>query len=135
MANILVVDDEYVIRNILKQVLTLHKHVVTEASDGMKALDAINPNSPPDLILIDHQMPRLSGIDCARQLKTQYPSIKIVLISGSIGINDDGYLAANKYLFTDIILKPLLIKDVVPTVEYALGGKEQERIKFFECST
>src|SRR5512139_2585977 len=105
-----------------------------EASDGMEALDAINPNSPPALIFMDHQMPRLSGIDCARQLKTLYPSLKIVLISGSLGIDDDGNLAANKHLFTDIILKPFRIKNIVSTVEYALGGNAQERMKFLECS-
>lgn len=134
MANILVVDDDYHVRNILREVLTLNKHNVLEASDGVEALDAINPDSPPALIFMDHQMPRLSGIDCARQLKGLYPSLKIVLISGSLGVDDDGYLAANKHLFTDIILKPFRIKDVVSTVEYALGCKVQERMKFLECS-
>ena len=134
MADILVVDDEYLIRNVLKEVLKLNKHNVVVASDGMEALDTINPNSPPDLVFMDQQMPRLNGMDCARQLKKQYPFLKIVLISGSFGIDDDGYLAANKHLFTDIILKPFQIKDVLSTVEYALGGKAQERMKFLECS-
>ena len=132
MANLLVVDDDYLIRSLLKQVLTFNKHDVTEASDGMEALKAINPKSLPDLIFMDHQMPELGGIDCARQLKTLYPSLKIVLISGNFGIDDDGSLAANKYLFTDILLKPFQIKDVVSAVEYALGGSAQERIKYFE---
>jgi CheY-like chemotaxis protein len=123
MATILVVDDDYLIRDLLRQVLTLNKHNVMEASDGLEALMTINPNELPELIFMDHQMPRLSGVDCAKQLKTLYPSLKIILISGSFGINDDGYLAAHKYLFTDIILKPFQIKDVVRTVEYALGDK------------
>lgn len=134
MANLLVVDDDYLIRSLLKQVLTFNRHNVTEASDGMEALKAINPKSLPDLIFMDHQMPKLGGIDCARQLKTLYPSLKIVLISGSFGIDDDGSLAANKYLFTDILLKPFQIKDVVSAVEYALGGNAQKRIKYFEYS-
>ena len=132
MANLLVVDDDYLIRSLLKQVLTFNKHDVTEASDGMEALKAINPKSLPDLIFMDHQMPKLGGIDCARQLKTLYPSLKIVLISGNFGIDDDGSLAANKYLFTDILLKPFQIKDVVSAVEYALESSAQKRIKYFE---
>lgn len=123
MANVMVVDDDVLVRNVLKEVLKLNKHNVVEASDGQEALEIINPNALPDLIFMDHQMPRRSGIDCAKQLKTLYPSLKIILISGSFGIDDDGYLAANKYLFTDIFLKPFQIKDVVSTVEYALGGK------------
>jgi len=134
MANILVVDDDCFVRNIIREVLTLNKHNVTEASDGLEALKAIGSNALPDLIFIDHQMPRLSGVDCARQLKTLYPSLKIVLVSGSVGIDDDGYLAAYKYLFTDVILKPFRIKDLVSTVGYALGGRAQESIKTFEWS-
>jgi len=134
MANILVVDDDYFVRNILREVLTLNKHTVMEASDGLEALKTLDQDVLPDLIFMDHQMPRLSGIDCARQLKTLYPSLKIVLISGSVGIDDDGYLAANKYLFTDIILKPFRIKDLVSTVEYALGAKAQKGINLFEWS-
>ena len=121
MASILVVDDDSVIRSMVKQVLTLHHHSVAEASDGMEALDAVNPESLPDLIFMDHQMPRLGGMDCARQLKTLYPSLKIILVSGSFGINDDGCLAVNKHLFTDVILKPFRIKDIIYSVEHALG--------------
>ncbi len=132
MANILVVDDDILVRTVLKEVLKLNKHNVMEASDGQEVLDTIDPNALPDLIFMDHQMPRLSGIDCVRQLKTLYPSLKIVLISGSVDITDDGYLASIKYLFTDIILKPFQIKDVVSIVENALGRKAQERTKSFE---
>lgn len=133
MANILVVDDDSLIRYVLRHVLILDRHNVTEASSGLEAFMSINLNALPDLIFMDHQMPRLNGIDCARQLKTLYPSLKIVLMSGSFGIDDDGYLAANKYLFTDIMLKPFQIKDVVSTVEYALGGKAEEEIRYFEA--
>jgi two-component system cell cycle response regulator CpdR len=123
MANILVVDDDCLVRTILKEVLRLHGHNVLEASDGDEALDIIDPNALPDLIFMDYRMPRHSGIDCARQVKALYPSLKIVLISGYAGFDDDGYLIANKHLFIDVILKPFHIKDVVSTVEYALGVK------------
>ena len=125
MATILVVDDDYLVRNLLSEVLTDNKYNILEASDGLEALDAINPHCPPDLIFMDHQMPRLSGIDCARRIKTLYPFLKIILISGSVSIDEDGYLAANKELFADIILKPFRIKDVVSAVEYALRCKQK----------
>ncbi len=129
MATILVVDDEYLIRSVLKEVLKLNKHTVMEASDGIEAIDTVDSDALPDLIFMDHQMPRLNGVDCTRQLKTLYPSLKVILISGSFGI-DDGYLAANKHLFTDILLKPFSIKDVVNVVQYALEGKAQAGTTF-----
>lgn len=121
MANIMVVDDDVLVRNILKEVLRLNRHNVVEARDGQEALELIDPNPLPDLIFMDYRMPGRNGIDCVKELKALYPSLKIVLITGSFGIDDDGYLVANKHLFTDIILKPFQIKDVVGTVEYALG--------------
>ncbi len=134
MASILVVDDEYVVRNLLTQILKLNKHTVTEASDGVEALKKINPNALPDLIFMDHQMPNLTGIECAKSIKALYPFLKIVLISGSFGIDDDGYLFANKHLFSDVILKPFQIKDVVNAVEYTLGREKQKRMEFSGCS-
>jgi CheY-like chemotaxis protein len=94
---------------------------VVEAQDGQEALELIGPDALPDLIFMDQHMPRRSGIDSAKVMKALYPALKIVLITGSFGIADDGYLAANKHLFADIILKPFQIKDVVGTVNYALG--------------
>ena len=126
MATVLVVDDKDEIRNLLKHVLTLHNHIVLEASDGMEALDAITSSSLPDLIFMDHQMPKLTGVDCAKQLKALYPSLKIILMTGSFGIDDDGYLTANKNLFADILLKPFRIEDVLSTVAYALGDEVQK---------
>ncbi len=129
MANILVVDDDSLVRNLLTRVLRLNRHTVFEASDGMAALTTIDPNALPDLIFMDHQMPRLSGIECTKYIKTLYPSLKIILISGSFGIYDDGYPVAYKHLFSDIILKPFQIKDVISATEYALGSKAEEKIK------
>ena len=125
MATILVVDDDVLVRSVLKRILNMNRHEVIEAQDGQEALELINPNALPDLILMDHKMPKLSGVDCARQLKKLYPFLKIILISGCFCSDDDGYLAAVKYLFTGIILKPFQIKDVVRAVQYALGTKQE----------
>ena len=125
MAMIMVVDDDVLIRSVLKRVLNMHRHEVIEAQDGQEALELIDPNALPNLILMDHKMPKLSGVDCARQLKKLYPFLKIILISGCFCSDDDGYLAAVKYLFKGIISKPFQIKDVVDTVQYALGTKQE----------
>jgi two-component system cell cycle response regulator CpdR len=126
MANIMVVDDDSLVRTVLKEVLKLNNHDVVEASNGQEALDLIDPKALPDLIFMDYRMPGYSGIDCARQLKALYSSLKIVMISGHYGFDDDGYLVANKHLFTDVILKPFHIKDIDSTVDYVLGTRAEE---------
>jgi CheY-like chemotaxis protein len=130
MANIMVVDDDLLVRTVLREVLKINRHNVVEASNGQEALDLVTPGALPDLIFMDYNMPGRSGIDCARQLKARYPSLKIVMISGHFGF-DDGYLVANRHLFTDIIVKPFQIKDVVSTVDSVLGaGAPGKRIPF-----
>jgi CheY-like chemotaxis protein len=92
MANILVVDDDCLVRTILKEVLKLNKHNVAEASKGQEALYIIDPNALPDLIFMDYQMPGHKGVDCAKRLKALYPSLKIIIISGYFGLDDDGWV-------------------------------------------
>ena len=124
-AKILIVDDDADIVMMLEDRLRASGYETIIAKDGQEALELIDPNALPDLILMDHKMPKLSGVDCARQLKKLYPLQKIVLISGCFGVDDDGYLAAVRYLFTGIILKPFQIKEVVGTVQYALDAKQE----------
>ena len=50
-----------------------------------------------------------------------------------IEVDDDGYLFGNKHLFTDIMLKPFSIRDVMGSVQYALGAVRQKGIKCLEC--
>jgi CheY-like chemotaxis protein len=135
MAHILVVDDDCLVRAVLREVLKLNKHDVTEASNALEALDIVDPNALPDLVFMDYQMPGHSGVDCARRLKALYPSLKIIMITGYFGTDDDGYLVANKDLFADVILKPFQVKDVIATVESALGIREREPGRLAGCST
>ena len=69
MANILVVDDEFMIRKLLRKVLQINKHDVIEASDGIEALQRLSQTSLPDLIFMDYKMQKLSGFDCAKFIK------------------------------------------------------------------
>jgi len=80
---ILVVDDNRGTARLLEQVLVAEGHKVTVASDGVEALDRI-ADLPPDLILLDLDLPVLSGYDVCRQLK-QNPAtrwIPIIIITG-----------------------------------------------------
>lgn len=66
---ILIVDDDWLNRDLLKAYLTSSGAEVTTASDGQEALEFALGN-PPDLILADIQMPRMDGLTLCRELKT-----------------------------------------------------------------
>ena len=68
MKTCLVVDDSKVIRKVARHILETLDFQVSEACDGREALDACNA-SPPDVILLDWNMPVMSGMDFLRALR------------------------------------------------------------------
>jgi two-component system chemotaxis response regulator CheY len=81
MANILVVDDNLLIRSTLNRILTeLGHRVVGEATNGNEAILKYE-QTQPDLVTMDITMPDLDGIDAVRELIKRYPNAKIIMIS------------------------------------------------------
>ncbi len=79
---ILIVDDNAHVRKALSAFLsTLHwLKVICEASDGLEALEKIEIQ-PPDLVLMDIQMPAISGLEATRIIKERWPTIKIIVLT------------------------------------------------------
>ncbi len=82
MTRILVVDDSDVIRRGLELLLNSHSdwHVCGEALDGQDAVDKVQELAP-DVVVLDFSMPRLNGIEAAREILRLRPQTKIVLCS------------------------------------------------------
>jgi two-component system KDP operon response regulator KdpE len=69
-SKILIVDDEPQIRRVLLTTLSSHGYSVMEAKTGDEALEQIR-KEPPDLILLDVNMPGISGLDTCREIRSQ----------------------------------------------------------------
>lgn len=82
MVRILVVDDNPAVRHYLRALLEQQSawQVCGEARTGREALERVEKN-PPDMILLDFQMPDLNGLDVARQLTRFFPEIPILMIT------------------------------------------------------
>lgn len=76
---ILIAEDNFTDRLILKKIIENQGHQAIEAENGIKALEACE-NSPPDLVLLDALMPGIDGFEVARSLKKQYSSHYIPII-------------------------------------------------------
>jgi CheY-like chemotaxis protein len=70
MAHILIAEDERDIRELIVMMLTFNGHTVSPAVDGQDAVDQAQSAEQIDLILLDVSMPRLTGYDAARQIRT-----------------------------------------------------------------
>ncbi len=78
---VLVVDDSGVIRSILVRVLrTMGIRRITEAADGDEAWEYFEAQ-PADLVLTDWYMPRMSGLELTKRIRTIAPQIPIVMIT------------------------------------------------------
>ena len=82
MVRILVVDDNPAVRHYLRSLLEQQStwHVCDEARTGGEALQRVKKN-PPDMILLDFQMPDVNGLDAARQISSLFPEIPILMVT------------------------------------------------------
>ena len=78
---ILVVDDEASIRESLGMLLMSVGYDVAIAENGVTAVSQLNSRLP-DLIVTDLNMPQMSGIELISHIRSRYPSISIVAMSG-----------------------------------------------------
>lgn len=112
MINVMLVDDQNLVRKGVRSLLELSEEieVVAEASDGAEAIRMI-PEVEPDVVLLDMRMPGLSGIDVLRELSqndalpptiilTTFDDDEVVLAGISLG--------ARGYLLKDIALADLV---------------------------
>jgi len=86
MANILIVDDQPDLAALLSDILTDAGHATRIAGDGRDALAAIQ-GDPPDLVVLDVQMPEIDGFEVATMLKADpaTATIPIIMVSAQDG--------------------------------------------------
>ena len=92
MARVMVIDDEPDVVRLIVKVLSGRGHVVQIARDGASALGRVK-HEPPDVILLDSDLPKIDGAEVCRRLKTDATTrdIPIVMMTSSyIDIYDVG---------------------------------------------
>ena len=82
MASILIIDDEEIIRALLRSVLEGAGYEVTEAANGRIGLELYRQN-PRDLVITDILMPELNGLDMLLELTREFLRAKVIAISGA----------------------------------------------------
>ena len=79
---VLIVDDHILVRSGLKVLLGACSdiEVVGEGGDGLEAL-AMIASTRPDVVLMDVTMPGMGGLDCIRQIRRNYPAVRVILLT------------------------------------------------------
>lgn len=122
MARILVVDDEPDICDLLREILSLAGYDVLVAFDGDSAMTLLR-KQPVDLILTDIFMPGKEGIETIMELRRDFPTVKIVAMSGGGKTGELHYLRDAVQLgAVRTIFKPFGEEDVLRVVREALAS-------------
>ena len=116
---ILVADDEKVIADTLKLILTGAGYDVAVTYDGVDALEKALHWSP-DLLLSDVFMPGMSGIDAAIKVCEQLPHCKVLLVSGQAALQDLRREIQSRCHSFDVLTKPIHPADLLARIEQML---------------
>ncbi|MBS1717492.1 MAG: response regulator transcription factor [Armatimonadetes bacterium] len=119
---IVVADDEAPYRSALQRTFTLMPEceVLALCKDGQEALDACLAD-PPDVLLTDINMPRVSGIELTRRLTRQEKDVRIVILT--VREDDDTVYEAFRAGALGYLLKTSTPQDVIEAVRLAMKGE------------
>lgn len=129
---ILIVDDNLEVAQTLRERLQREGYVCEHVGDGEAALGAVRRH-PPDLILLDRMLPRMTGDEVAQKLKTDPRSqdIPIIMLTGKADESDElvGFaLGADDYVAKPFSPKLLLARIAAQLRKKAVAEQEQEQL-------
>jgi two-component system phosphate regulon response regulator PhoB len=119
MSVILLVEDDPDIRHLVSYKLTTGGFDVTEASDGFAALQSAR-QTPPDLVILDVRLPRLSGLEVCRELRSGPDTAQIPIIMLTARTRPQDLEQAYAAGATDYVIKPFSPRDLQARVADAL---------------
>lgn len=119
MKRILVVDNQKEVRDFLSTFFLLSGYEVESVEDGEAAMRLVKKKQY-DLVVADFKMPKMDGLDLTRKLKLYYPSLSILIMSGS-GVGEGFFREAGADAF---LTKPLDLSSMKSLVEEILNPKK-----------
>lgn len=108
--SVLVVDDDTSMRRALRTSLLAHGYVTSEARTGEEAIQEVT-RRPPDLVLLDVEMPGIGGIETCRRLRNFAPQAGIVIVT--VCDLEEDKIRALEAGADDYITKPFSVRELV----------------------
>lgn len=116
---VLLVEDDDLVRDAMTQVLVREGYLVMTAASGHDAIGLLRtPLSPINVVVLDVQLPDVSGIDLCARLREMHPTLPVVVCTGGAEPEDRAELlrmGVHRYFH-----KPVAMRDLLATVEEAL---------------
>ena len=122
---VLVAEDNEINQQVVKEQLRSHGAVVRVASDGFKAIEALQKEEF-DIVLMDIEMPYLDGLGAAERIKSQVGWKDLPIIALSAGITAAQKERAKQAGMCDFVAKPYKLSDLSHAIENALRSRGRE---------
>ena len=119
-ANILVVDDEEIVRRAHTRTLAATRCDVREVLNGQEALDAME-EQPFDVVLLDLRMPGMDGMSVLKAMKERWPESEVIIITGYPSI--ETAKEAIRLGAYDYLAKPVPPWEVIESANGAMDHK------------
>ncbi|MDY6806375.1 MAG: SpoIIE family protein phosphatase [Cyanobacteriota bacterium] len=115
--HILIVDDEPINLQVLANHLSLQNYAITQATNGMEALEAIENGLKPELVVLDVMMPKMTGYEVTKKIRDRYSAseMPIVLLTAKTQVND--LVHGLKVGANDYLSKPILKDELIARIE------------------
>jgi CheY-like chemotaxis protein len=122
MKSILLVEDEDMLRGLIRELLEIKGFSVIEASQGVEALELMRSGGRAiDLVLTDVVMPHMSGSELVEQLRKDQPGLKVVFMSGYTGANNAAIHKTLGMPGVAFLQKPFRLNALIGVVESLLA--------------
>jgi len=120
--SVIIAEDHQLFREGLKSMLSARGDIdiIAEAEDGLEAVSCVK-RTPPDLLLLDLSMPRLSGISVMKDVKRQFPDVKILALT--IHESDEYVLEAFDAGTDGYCIKDASREELMVAIDSVLEGK------------
>ena len=117
--HVLVIDDDKMIRDLLRQLLGPEGYRVATASEGEEALRYVS-HGPPDLVLLDLKMPGMNGVEFLRRFREEHADVPVMVITGYP--DSDLMAQAMRCGPVTLLAKPVKKTVLLRAVHIALSG-------------
>ncbi|HSA85201.1 MAG TPA: response regulator [Nitrospira sp.] len=125
---VLVVDDEPLVRNVVRMTLEKAGYEVLEAENGEKAIKAINADENPlvlDLVICDIRMPKINGVEAIDYFRREYPHVSLIVLTG---YPDTNMAVSFMRQGVDYLIKPVEAQKLIAAVAEAMDRRNLARV-------
>lgn len=130
-ANILLIDDEQGFVDTMAKRLNKRQLTVATAYSGQEGLDELKKNNSVDVVVLDVKMPGMDGIEALRAIKSGYPLVEVIMLTGHATV--ESAIEGMKNGAYDYMMKPCEMEDLLAKITEAYNRKTAQETKILEA--